>query len=779
MPPGFVRLFLYAERKLRPAEGWLVVAALVVSILIVVQAVEEAAWVRDAPAMYASTVIAFVLGMVMAKRVGRARWAVVSAILVGLIVTTMTAARAWPSMVLLRANVRYLVDLLRFSEEPGVEVVPVHLWVLDHVLVFVRSLVLWGQSIAGGNPLSIGPALTITLLLMLWGVAFWAGWAAIRYHRALAALAPSGIFLAMNVFFSETGLVSLSFFVAGMIVLGMALKDYSLTSRWARDKVDYSPEFRLEFYLMGFFVAATVTAAMLLTPSFRLSAVTKAFWSLFRESYQAVEAQAERVIPELNRMPRSLDLGGPIEQGGLPRSHLIGAAPELERKLVMFVRASDPDASSETQANYRWRGITFSDYLGRGWENPHPIETVRYTPGESWLATSEQGRRSIRQSFDFVGDRPTWLFALGEPIAADRSYTAHYRQPDDIIGLEVRAPDYTVISQIPAVSEAKLRALPAPVSDSLAGYLTLPDTTPDRVKALAREVTAGAETPYDQAKALEAYLRGYPYNLDIPDLPEHVADIADYFLFDLQQGYCDYYATTMVVMARSLGLPARLAIGYAAGFYDNQRNRFAVTEADAHSWPEIYFPTYGWIPFEPTAAQPIYVREPDSGLDSVDTAAAQLDFRAEIDNLRRQAWLYRGAWRWGVALFGLALTMLLIRFVAREWRLRRRAANPWQLAYLRLEAWGNTFGVTPAVWYTPGEYVSLWRAFISRTQPHRAAALAIADSINELGEAIEKRAYAPPLLQPDDAQAKQHWRRLRAELWRLRISSWLRRGQKS
>ncbi len=479
--------------------------------------------------------------------------------------------------------------------------------------------------------------------IILWVVAFWAGWATLRYHRALTALAPAGIFLAIDVFFSEIGLIWLPFFMAGMIVLAITLKDHDLTSSWVQDKVDYSPEFRLEFYLMGFFMVATATAVMLLVPSFRLSAVTTAFWSLFREPYQAVEAQAERLNPELDRMPRSLDLGGPIEQGGLPRSHLLGAAPELGRKLVIFVHTSDPAAGSEIQANYRWRGITFSDYLGRGWENPQVIETVRYTLGESWLAISEQGRRSIRQSFDFVGDRPTWLYALGEPIAADRSYTAHYRQPHDIIGLEVRARDYTVISQIPAVSEAKLRSLPAPVSDSLAGYLTLPDTTPNRVKTLAREVTAEAETPYDQAKALEAYLRGYPYNLDIPDLPEHVVDIADYFLFDLQQGYCDYYATTMVVMARSLGLPARLAIGYAAGFYDNERNRFAVTEADAHSWPEIYFPAYGWIPCEPTAAQPTYVREPDSGLDSVDTAAAQLDFRAEIDDLRRQAWLYRGA----------------------------------------------------------------------------------------------------------------------------------------
>ncbi len=72
-----------------------------------------------------------------------------------------------------------------------------------------------------------------------------------------------------------------------------------------------------------------------------------------------------------------------------------------------------------------------------------------------------------------------------------------------------------------------------------------------------------------------------------------------------------------------------------------------------------------------------------------------------------------------------------------------------------------------------------YTAVYSRIQPHRATVLVITDCIDELGAAIEKRAYAPPILQPDNAKAKQHWRRLRAELWRLRISSWLRRGQKN
>ena len=76
-------------------------------------------------------------------------------------------------------------------------------------------------------------------------------------------------------------------------------------------------------------------------------------------------------------------------------------------------------------------------------------------------------------------------------------------------------------------------------------------------------------------------------------------------MFDLKQGYCDYFATAMVVLARLNGIPARLAVGYTMGQFDPQRGDYRVTELNAHSWPELYFPGYGWIPFEPTSAQAV------------------------------------------------------------------------------------------------------------------------------------------------------------------------------
>jgi hypothetical protein len=134
-------------------------------------------------------------------------------------------------------------------------------------------------------------------------------------------------------------------------------------------------------------------------------------------------------------------------------------------------------------------------------------------------------------------------------------------------------------------------------------YLKLPSTVPDRVLSLAVELTATELTPYERAVAIEKYLRQIPYTLDVPVTPSG-EDTADYFLFSLQKGYCDYYATAMVVLARAAGLPARYVVGYIGQYYDASQDAFIITADQAHAWAEIYFPNYGWIPFEPTGGRP-------------------------------------------------------------------------------------------------------------------------------------------------------------------------------
>ena len=124
--------------------------------------------------------------------------------------------------------------------------------------------------------------------------------------------------------------------------------------------------------------------------------------------------------------------------------------------------------------------------------------------------------------------------------------------------------------------------------------------TLQRIHDLAVEVTAGKDNPYDQAQAIENFLRtNYTYTLT-PSDPPRGADPLEYFLFTSKKGYCEYYASAMGDMLRSLGVPTRLVNGYGPGAYDEKLNRYVVHESDAHTWVEVYYPRYGWIPFEPT-----------------------------------------------------------------------------------------------------------------------------------------------------------------------------------
>jgi len=141
-------------------------------------------------------------------------------------------------------------------------------------------------------------------------------------------------------------------------------------------------------------------------------------------------------------------------------------------------------------------------------------------------------------------------------------------------------------------------ATPAAISVTTAPYRQRPTLV--KIQNLAKQITAGKDNPYDQATAIESYLRSnYQYTLT-PTEPPSTADPLDYFLFTSKEGYCEYFASAMGDLLRSLGIPTRLVNGYGPGSYDEKLGRYVVKESDAHTWVEAYFPGYGWIPFEPT-----------------------------------------------------------------------------------------------------------------------------------------------------------------------------------
>jgi transglutaminase-like putative cysteine protease len=169
----------------------------------------------------------------------------------------------------------------------------------------------------------------------------------------------------------------------------------------------------------------------------------------------------------------------------------------------------------------------------------------------------------------------------------------------------VRGDIYRVRSQVANPTAAQLRAAgtnyPAWVRSR---FLQLPETLTPRTRQLAVEITRGLDNPYDQTAAITRWLRAnIQYTLESGEPPEGVEPI-DWFLFDHGVGFCNWYASAEVLMLRSLGIPARIAAGFAQGTPDESGSTFLVRQRDAHAWPEVYFPDYGWIEFEPTSAQP-------------------------------------------------------------------------------------------------------------------------------------------------------------------------------
>lgn len=207
------------------------------------------------------------------------------------------------------------------------------------------------------------------------------------------------------------------------------------------------------------------------------------------------------------------------------------------------------------------------------------------------LVTVQRGDNGRPQQIDYVDDTAS---SLPDTLVV---------RPEDRVR---RGEFYNVTGFVPEATPEELRAAgqsyPAWIEQN---YLQLPESLPDTVRLTAGETVGTAQTPYDKATAIEAYLRSFPIDYDVPDTPPG-RDTVDYFLHDAKRGYFDYHASAMVVMLRTLGVPARLAVGFVVGEEDFDRTEriYTVRDRNSYAWAEVYFSGYGWISFNPTPDRP-------------------------------------------------------------------------------------------------------------------------------------------------------------------------------
>jgi transglutaminase-like putative cysteine protease len=270
--------------------------------------------------------------------------------------------------------------------------------------------------------------------------------------------------------------------------------------------------------------------------------------------------------------------------------------------------APDPGTLDRWSTTY-WFGRAYDIYTGQGWQTG-ATETSRVPPSATITNPDPFAADLTTVNITRAEQLGSTLYSPGRPVSVSQpvSIDWHSVTGDYVAGQTVSA-NYVISAWTLAVPSRDLLSSNLPAPDAIRSiYLSLPETLPNRVRELAASITSTAVSPYEKATAIADYLRSYDYSLDIP-LPPSDQDVVDYFLFDLKKGYCDYYASAMVVMARAEGLPARIAVGYAGGFAAESQDALLVTEAQAHAWVEVYIAPYGWIPFEPTPSLPEISRQ--------------------------------------------------------------------------------------------------------------------------------------------------------------------------
>jgi transglutaminase-like putative cysteine protease len=612
----------------------------------------------------------------------------------------------------------------------------------------VIRLLIWGRVLAAGGRGEDIVLFVVVLALLAWTVGYVAAWLLLRAsYPWLVAAMTGGIFL-INYTFALPKPDNLFFVFLGAALLLLVYQQVMQQQQlWRAVRIEFPDFLPWRFMAAAAVFCLVVIAGTALLPGQVTSAQAASAWRTIRQPFASAREAWNDAFSTINAPPGT---SGSFVLRGVG----VGGPRQLGQDVVMRVASE--------RYEY-WRAVAFDRYSGRQWQNTVG-ERARAVLG---VATAEQARTPldadvaldqtellartpVTQTVTLVQTRNDGVITFGGqfdrvslPALVQHGYVERGGEQlpnftelasvvTDLSLYETRS--YTVTSYFSDADEQSLRRSGAVYPEWVPGpYLQLPQTLPARVRELAQQVVdeAGATSAYDKALAVQRYLRTLPYNEQRPAPPED-RDWVDYFLFDRRTGYCDDYASAMVVMLRSQGVPARWVQGYAGGTLDPNLEAYVVRENVAHSWVEVYFPGFGWQRFEPTpapyASVPVRPAEPPAEANEDDTAAAedtlgtsdtdelrrQLEEQqaeasdpAALEAARREIEAARARQRLvqlatAAAIIGALIAAAAAAWVALGWQLR--GLSPAEAAYARLTRLAGWAGVPHEPNTTPLEY---------------------------------------------------------------------------
>jgi len=578
------------QRLLRPREGWSSMFLLLVMLATVAWSLQRAEWLNHMDYLLPVAVLAALLGALL----GLTRLSVA--------ITLPIAAIAGAAVVLLTI---------------GAEFFPKH----DEAarLILLRGdAIKWTQIVVDGG---FAPQLSpyaVGLGVLMWVTGFIAAYALYRHHRVLDSILLVGVALIANMSATLTPLfLYLVLFSLAALLLWLRIALVTREESWRIRRMKENLDVPGQIMRSGvMFIGGSIALAWVLT-TVAVAAPLTSVWSNLDGVWSDVRNQFEGAF------------GGLAGTDSRIEGTTFGPAFRVRGS---WTSKDDPVMTVGATRGYYMRTVTYDIYTGHGWDSSDgPNRRVAagdrifpgYTP-ERPLATDSFKIETVTVEVQRNAGRN--MFTPGYPTTAFSPMIVHEPNGLPLLGalqsgvVLQEGKGYQITAAISTASEAMLvgagTAYPPEIVATYTGTAGVTQRTADEARRVVN--AAGATDPYHEARALADYLRTdprftYKTTGTLPSDPNR--DIVDFFLFDPegQVGYCEYFATTMAVMARTLGLPARVAIGYAPGERSSQ-GIYQVRDKNAHAWAEIFFPGYGWQIFEATKSIAPVLRAPGTGI---------------------------------------------------------------------------------------------------------------------------------------------------------------------
>ena len=472
----------------------------------------------------------------------------------------------------------------------------------------LTHVALWIVNIFNGQFEPDPVILTLLASILFWFMGYNLTWHLFRLGQSFRAVLSPAIILLANLIYSTQPYRLLPnmmiFCYLSLLMVTRSTVDYKEWDWYQRRMSVSIPQIlRLQMSLVGSIIAMVALLLAWSVPTSLLDERLETLQQTLRDD------PLTRLAETWNRLFTDLQTYGQVTTDYYGADSLtLSGAIQLGDQVVMEVEAP-------LGRRYYWRSRVFDTYQNGSWSSQANIRLQDSQP--PFEVNNEEmifgSRVPIQQRFTLISMPSRLVYSAPLPASVELATLADLRYDDrqrmNIYSIRPQkvlevGSSYLVTSLMSNANAPQLQTAgiqyPKWIIDT---QLYIPPSVTGRTLDLAQQIVseANATTPYDRVRAVEQWLRAnITYNENIPT-PPFGQDPVDWVLFDHRQGYCNYYASSMVVMLRGLGIPARMAAGFAMGEWDGQK--YIVKEKDAHTWVEVYFPGYGWVEFEPTSAR--------------------------------------------------------------------------------------------------------------------------------------------------------------------------------